>query len=133
MTGLRLDADRKGILRTVRKLIFSIEKVIISIKKLNIFIKKTNISIEKLNISIERMKKLTVFEPFLRQYFSTSLVLSDIYNPQPQQPKEKAETRPVGSVPLRVCEVDQSFSVTGHPRYCSGFCNNQKKRQKHDR
>jgi len=55
---------------SIKKVIFSIKKLNISIEKANIFIKKLNISIKILNISIEKMKKLTVFGPFLRSTFS---------------------------------------------------------------
>jgi len=54
---------------SIEKLNIFIKKLKISIKKLNISIEKLNISIKKLNISIEKMKKLTVFEPFVRAIF----------------------------------------------------------------
>ena len=59
----------KKVIFSIEKLIIFIEKTIISIKKLNISIEKVTISIKNLNISIEKMKKLTVFEPFLRTIF----------------------------------------------------------------
>ena len=96
---------------SIEKLNISIKKPIISIKKANISIEKPNISIEKViisikktNISIEKMKKLTVFGRFVRAIFSYKPSSLRSYNPQPQQPDEKAETRPAGSVPFRLAK-----------------------------